>query len=233
MSEPSAVVPLSALRKAIAARMVEAKRTIPHFRLVADFEMSALFAQREQFNIINPTDKVSLNDCVIKACASTLMEHPGVNIQLVGQEVHQYSDADISVVIAIEGGLATPVVRGANRMGLREIAAHVKSLAARAAARKLNMHDILGGTFSISNLGSYGVDQFDAIINPPQCAILAVGRARPRLLVLDNGETHVAKVLRATLSVDHRAIDGVTGAAFLATLRQKLEQPQELFAVDA
>lgn len=229
MADPYTTLPLSPLRKVIAARMAEATRTIPHFRLVADIEIDALLKVREQMNAVHPDARVSVNDYLIKACATVLMEHPPVNIQLVGDAIHQYQTADISVVMAVEGGLATPVIRAADTKNVQEIAAEVKALSARAAAKQLKMNEILGGSFSISNLGGYGVEQFDAIINPPQCAILAVGRAKPRVVVSDDGEPCVRTVLRATLSVDHRTIDGATGGAFLASLRQKLEQPGDLF----
>jgi pyruvate dehydrogenase E2 component (dihydrolipoamide acetyltransferase) len=228
MAEPYTAVALSPLRRVIAARMSETVRTIPHFRLVADIEMGALFAWRKLLNAEDSSIKVSVNDCMIKACAMALMECPAVNIQLVGDEIHQYHQADISVVIAVEGGLSTPVVRAANRKGLREIAAEAQALAARAAAGRLRMDEILGGTFSVSNLGAYGVEQFDAIINAPQCAILAVGQAKPKMTVAEDGNSRVATVLRVTLSLDHRAIDGATGAAFLKVLRQTLEDPRGL-----
>lgn len=224
------VKPLLPLRKAVAARMIEAASTIPHFHLVADIKVDQLFALRAKLNGSLAADtKISVNDCMIKACASALMEHPIVNAQLVGHEVRQYHDADISVVVAVEGGLSTPVIRHANRKSLQEISAEVKALAVRAAAGQLKMSEIVGGSFSISNLGGYGVEQFDAIINPPQCAILAVGCARRRVIATDSGDVGVVTMLRATLSVDHRAIDGAVGAAFLSTLQQLLEQPRDLF----
>jgi pyruvate dehydrogenase E2 component (dihydrolipoamide acetyltransferase) len=230
MAEPYRAVQLTPLRKIIAARMTEAKRTIPHFRVMIDVELDALLALRGQVNAAQPEAKVSVNDCLVKAAAAALMEHPGINCQLVGDEIHQYHEADISVVIAVEGGLSTPVIRHANRKTVQDIAMEVKTLAARAAKGQLKMNEIVGGSFSISNLGGYGVEQFDAIINPPQCAILAVGCAKRRMIVNDSDETRIATVLRATLSVDHRAIDGVSAAAFLETLRQTLQQPQALFA---
>jgi pyruvate dehydrogenase E2 component (dihydrolipoamide acetyltransferase) len=217
--------PLSPLRKIIAARMTEAKRTIPHFRLVADIEVDALLAVREKLNAAQSQAKITVNDCLVRGCATALMAHPAINCQLVGEEIHHYHQADISVVIAVEGGLSTPVIRAADRKSVREIGAEVKTLAGRAAQGQLKMNEILGGSFSISNLGGLGVDQFDAIINPPQCAILAVGRAKPRMVVSARGETRVATVLRATLSLDHRAIDGAGGAAFLQTLREIVEAP--------
>lgn len=224
------VLPLSPLRKVIAERMTEAKRTIPHFRLVSDIAMDAVIRMRKEVNAAHPDAAISLNDCIIKACAAALMKHPDVNCQLVDEQLHQFAQADISVVTAVDGGLSTPVIRAANLKSLQQIAAEVKGLAARAAKGQLRMSEILGGSFSISNLGGYGVDQFDAIINPPQCAILAVGRAQPKMTVSDQGEARIATLMRVTLSVDHRAIDGVAGAQFLRTLRQNLEQPEGLLA---
>lgn len=228
MAEAYTAVALSPLRKAIAARMTEAVRTIPHFRLTMDIEMDALLAWRGRINAAQPASSVSINDCLIKACASALMEHPALNSQFVGDTIHRYHTADISVVVAVEGGLATPVIREANRKSVQEISAEVRALATRAAARQLRMEEITGGSFSISNLGAYGVDQFDAIINPPQCAILAVGRAKRQLVVRDGSESQIATLLRATLSVDHRTIDGAVAAEFLATLRRTIEAPDGL-----
>lgn len=228
MAEPYAVIALSPLRKVIAARMVEAKRTIPHFRLAADIELDALLDLRRELREQNTDAALSLNDLLIKACASALIDTPAVNIQWVDGEIHQYRAADISVVTAIEGGLSTPIIRSAESKTIWEISREVKELAARAAKNALKVDEVLGGSFSVSNLGMYGVDQFDAIINPPQCAILAVGSAKPRCLVSPEREVHIATVLRTTLSVDHRAIDGATAAAFLAALRRRLEQPEHL-----
>jgi len=230
MAEAYTSVPLSPLRKVIAARMAEAARTIPHFRVVVDIEMDALLSWRARINA-SSADKVSINDCLVKACASALMEHPAINAQFVGDAIHQYHSADISIVVAVDGGLATPVIRGADRKSVQEIAVESKALATRAAARQLRMDEITGGSFSISNLGAYGVEQFDAIINPPQCAILAVGSAKRRLVIRDNGESQLATVLCATLSVDHRAIDGAVAAKFLATLRGMVEAPGVLETV--
>jgi len=230
MTDAYTVVRLSPLRKLIAARMVEAKRTIPHFHLIAEIEMDALLKLRTEVNSDYPERRISINDCVIKACASALMMHPAVNIQFQGEEIHQYHQADISVIVAVEGGLSMPIVRAADRKSVHAIAEEVKALSKRAGAGQLKLNEILGGSFTISNLGAYAVDQFDAIINPPQCAILAVGAIKPRVAVNPDGAVCVAKLLRATLSIDHRAIDGMAGAAFLATLRQALEQPQGIFA---
>lgn len=227
--EAYTVKALSPLRKVIAARMSEAARTIPHFRVAVDIEMDALLALRVKANAANPTTQITVNDCFVKGCASALMLHPSINVQLIGDEIHQYHQADVSVVTAIDGGLSTPVVRNANRKSIRDISAEVKALAARAATGQLKISEISGGSFSISNLGSRGVVQFDAIINAPQCAILAVGGAHRQYIARRDGEMRVATILRATLSVDHRAIDGAGAAEFLTTLRDVLEQPQDLF----
>lgn len=222
------VIPLSPLRKIIAARMTEAKQTIPHYRISVDIEMDTLLALRKQFTIDNPNSKVSVNDVVIKACANALMENPAINSQLIGDEIHQYQQADIAIVIAVDGGLSTPIVRHANDKSVQDISLEIKDLASRAAAGQLKMDEILGGSFSISNLGMYGVEQFDAIINPPQCAILAIGTAKQQGIVKD-GELAIATMLRATLSLDHRAIDGASGAEFLAHLKSQLEKPHRLY----
>lgn len=222
-------VPLTPLRKIIAARMTEAKQTIPHYRIAMDIEVDALLALRKQFNADNPDTKVSVNDFVIKACANALMENPSINIQLIDNAIHQYDQADISVVIAVEGGLSTPVIRNANDKSVQAIASEVKDLAAKAQQGGLKMDEIMGGTFSLSNLGMYGVDQFDAIINPPQCAILAVGAATPRPII-KTGKVTVATMMRVNLSLDHRAIDGATGAQFLSIFREQLQHPEGLLA---
>ena len=224
MTDHYQAIPLTPLRKIIAARMTEAKQTIPHYRVSTDIEMDTLLALRKKHNEKNPNDKVSVNDFIIKACATALMESPSINIQLVDDEIHQYQQADISVVIAVEGGLSTPVICNANNKTVTEIAAEVKDLSTRAQNGTLKMAEILGGTFSISNLGMYGVDQFDAIINPPQCAILAIGSAKPQPIIKD-GEITVATVMRVSLSLDHRTIDGAIGAQFLSVLREQLQNP--------
>jgi pyruvate dehydrogenase E2 component (dihydrolipoamide acetyltransferase) len=159
------------------------------------------------------------------------MDVPEVNVQWAENELHQFASADISIVIAVEGGLATPILRKAEAKSVWEISAEVKALAARARRNELKMSEILGGSFSLSNLGMYGVDEFDAIINPPQCAILAVGVARPRCIAARAGEPRVATMMRVTLSADHRAIDGVVGARFLAALKSRIETPSQLGAV--
>lgn len=232
MAEHYVVLPLTPLRKVIAGRMAEAKRTIPHFRLVADLEMDALLILRRELRRREPERDLSLNDLVIKACATALTDAPAINCQWVEGEIHQYRTADISVVTAVEGGLSTPIVRNAQSKTIWQISSEVKDLTARAARHALRMDDVLGGTFSISNLGMYGVDQFDAIVNPPQCAILAIGRAKPCFVPSEDGSARVATLMRVTLSVDHRALDGVAAAKFLSALRTRVEQPAHMTATE-
>jgi pyruvate dehydrogenase E2 component (dihydrolipoamide acetyltransferase) len=232
MSEDYLVRPLSPMRKVIAARMSDAKRTIPHFRLMADIEVDALLARRTELRPARPGTALSLSDLLIKAAAQALMDVPEVNVQWADNALHQFASADISIVTAVEGGLATPIVRQAQLKSIWQIATEVKDLTARAARNELRMDEIMGGSFSISNLGMYGVDQFDAVINPPQCAILAIGAARARCVASRDLEPRVATVMRVTLSADHRAIDGVAGARFLSALRRCIEAPQQIGAAD-
>ncbi|UVC15399.1 2-oxo acid dehydrogenase subunit E2 [Mesorhizobium onobrychidis] len=221
-------IPLTPLRKAIAARMTQAKQTIPHFRLVANLEIDALLRWRAAINDTDPTKKTSVNDCLIKAVAASLVDNPALNCQITDTAIHRFHSADISVVIALEGGLATPVIRGAEAKSVVEISAEVKNFAERAGRNALNLSEISGGSFSISNLGGYGVEQFDAIINAPQCAILAVGKAEPRVVADRIGKTKVATMLTCTLSVDHRAVDGVEASKFLHGLRDVILDPDRL-----
>jgi len=220
---------LSPLRRVIAARMTEAKQSIPHYRVSMAIQMDSVIAQRKILNANNPKTRISVNDFIIKAVALALMEKPALNSQLVGNQLHQYAQADISIIVAVEGGLATPILRNVNSKSLQQIAEEVKALAAKAVAGKLKRQDIEGGTFSISNLGKYGVDQFDAIINPPQVAILAVGSAIPQPVARE-GKVVIVSMMRASLSLDHRAIDGAVGAEFLGLLKAHLEHPEKLLS---
>jgi pyruvate dehydrogenase E2 component (dihydrolipoamide acetyltransferase) len=216
------------MRRAIAARMSESKRTIPHFRLVADIQIDELLARRKELLQRRPDRPLSLNDLLIKACAQALTDVPDVNVQWAEKELHRFHSADIAIVTAVKGGLTTPIVRAADSKSVWQIAAEVKELTARAARNELRIGEIFGGSFSISNLGMYAVDQFDAIINPPQCAILAVGQGKPRCVALQDLRVGIATVARMTLSVDHRAIDGVIAAEFLSALRARIETPSDL-----
>jgi len=228
MADAYTARPLSPLRRAIAARMIESKQSIPHFRVAVDLEVDALMHFRRELRERNPEVSVSLNDVLIKACARALMDVPAVNIQWAGTEIREYRSADVSVVMALEGGgLSTPIIRAAESKSVCELSREVRELGRRAARGALRMDEILGGTFSLSNLGMHGADRFDAIINPPQCAILAVGAATPRVVVTDERTTRIATMMTATLSCDHRAIDGATGAKFLSALKHHIAYPVE------
>ncbi|MBT5074875.1 MAG: pyruvate dehydrogenase complex dihydrolipoamide acetyltransferase [Kordiimonadaceae bacterium] len=224
---PYEVIKLSNMRKVIAKRLTESKQNVPHFYLSVDIELDNLLAARKNLNAMSDEYKISVNDFVIKACAMALIKVPEANVQFHGDVMHQFKRADISVAVAIEGGLITPVVRGAEQKGLRAISDETKDLAKRAHAGKLAPEEYSGGTFSISNMGMMGIKQFDAVINPPQAAILAVGSGEQRPVV-KNGELSVATVMTVTLSCDHRAIDGAVGAAYLGALKMFLQEPSTM-----
>ncbi|HEY2683828.1 MAG TPA: dihydrolipoamide acetyltransferase family protein [Steroidobacteraceae bacterium] len=226
-SAPDAAAPnrvkLSATRMTIARRMSESKQTIPHYRLVIDVEVGALLDKARALK----SEGVSLNDCLVRLCATTLVKHPAVNAQLIGDEILEFPQADISIAVATDYGLVTPIIRAADTKSARQIAKETKALGLRARSSSLSRQEISGGTCTVSNLGMYGIDRFDAIINPPQVAILAIGSISERL-VARNGVPTVAKMLTLTASFDHRAVDGAVGAAFLATLRSAIEAPSDL-----
>jgi pyruvate dehydrogenase E2 component (dihydrolipoamide acetyltransferase) len=217
------------MRKVIAKRLAESKRTIPHFYLTVNIELDRLLALRAELNAKSPKEgpgafKLSVNDLLIKACGVALRRHPNVNAAWTEEAILQFEDVDVSVAVAIPDGLITPIIRGADRLGLAAISNNMKDLAARAKAGKLKPEEFQGGGFSISNLGMYGISEFAAIINPPQAAILAVGAGELRPVIKD-GEIKTATVMSATLSADHRVVDGAAGAEFLATLKGLLEEP--------
>ncbi len=218
-------VPLSGMRKVIARRLAEAKSTIPHFYLEVDCEIDALLELRETLNAqSNGQYKLSVNDFVIKAAALALRQVPEANTAWIDNTMVQFREVDISVAVATDGGLITPIVRQADRIGLSSISAEVKVLATRAREGRLQPAEYQGGSFTISNLGMYGVRAFSAIINPPQSCILAVGAAERRAVV--KGDACVpATVMSCTLSVDHRAVDGAVGAQFIAAFKALIEQP--------
>ena len=216
------VIAMTPMRKAIARRLTEAKQQIPHFYLRRRVRADRLLAARG-----GSTVRASVNDYLVRAVALALIEVPGVNIQVHGTEVHHFTSADIAIAVATEKGLLTPVLRGAEQMSLAEIGEAIADLAARARAGKLKQDEIEGGSFSMSNLGPYGVEQFDAIINPPQGAILAIGAARPEPID-DEGAIRIVPVLHLSLSCDHRAIDGADGARFLAAMADLIEHPERL-----
>ena len=215
----------SKMRQVIAQRLSESIGPIPTFYLTVEIEMDAVLSLRKKINEDLPdTHKVSVNDIIIKASASALVKHPWVNASYRDSAVRFYEDADIGVAVAVEDGLITPVIRSANRKGFVEIAQEVKSLASKARDRKLQPEEYTGATFSISNLGMFGIKEFTAIINPPEAAIIAVGGAEAVPVVRD-GQVVVRNIMNVTMSCDHRVIDGATGAKFLKTFKDMLEQP--------
>lgn len=216
---------LSTMRKTIARRLTESKQQIPHFYLTVDCEIDELLAMRKTLNDkADGAYKLSVNDMVIKAAAIALRRVPKANASWTDEGVKLYKSADISVAVAIEGGLITPVVRQADNKGLEAISSEMKSLSEKARDGKLGPEEYQGGTFSISNLGMYGIKEFSAVINPPQACILAVGAGAQRPVVKD-GALAVATVMSCTLSVDHRAVDGAIGAEYLSAYKRLIEDP--------
>ncbi len=221
-------IPLSKLRQAIARRMTEAKTTIPHFYVTSEYKMDSLLDLRRQFNNLLPEgEKVSVNDFIVKAAALALRQFPNLNASLDGNSILRHAAVDIGVAVSVEGGLLTVVCKDADAKPLRQIAAEVKAMAGRAREGKVKPEDIEGSTFSVSNLGMYDVENFTAIINPPEAAILAIGSAR-ELPVVENGIVKTGWRMKATLSVDHRVSDGAEAAKFMQALRVYLEEPVRL-----
>ncbi len=224
-------VPVSQMRKAIAKRLVTSIGPVPTFYLTVDIDMTRLMAARESVNqrLEARGIKTSINDFIVKAVAVALARHPEVNAQWAETTIRRYNRVHIGIAVAIEDGLITPVVRDANLKGIAEIAAEVRELAGRAREKKLTPEEYSGSTFSISNLGMFGIDEFTAIINPPEAGILAVGAVTERVVV-EAGAMVVRPRMRITMSCDHRVIDGATGARFLQTLRDHLEEPAMMLA---
>jgi pyruvate dehydrogenase E2 component (dihydrolipoamide acetyltransferase) len=225
-------VMLDGMRRTIAARLLQAKQTIPHFYVSADVEIDRLKALREEVNAAAPKDrdgaplfKLSLNDFIIRALALALQRVPAANAVWAGDRILRFRHADIGVAVALEGGLITPIVRGADTKSVSAISAEMKDLAARARAKKLKPHEYEGGSAAVSNLGMYGVREFAAIINPPHATILAVGAARRQAVEKADGSVGFASMLTATLSCDHRVVDGALGAELLAAFKGYIEQP--------
>ena len=225
-------VALDGMRRVIADRLTEAKQTIPHFYLRRDIQLDTLLKLRSEMNtgLEARGVKLSVNDFIIKACAMALQSVPAANAVWAGDRVLQMEASDISVAVAIEGGLFTPVLLDADSKSLSKLAVEMKDLAARARSRKLAPNEYQGGSFSISNLGMMGIDNFDAVINPPQGAILAVGAGKKRPVVGADGTLSVATVMSVTMSVDHRVIDGALGAELLDAIVHNLENPLSMLA---
>jgi len=216
-------VPLTPMRKAIARRLTESKTTVPHFYVTADCRVDELLALRRNVNAAAAL-KVSLNDFIVKAVAGALIEVPDANAIWNGDSIRRYEGADIAVAVAVDGGLLTPVLRDVHTASLSAIATQTSDLARRARDGRLQQHELEGGSFSVSNLGMFGVTEFSAILNPPQSGILAVGGAVQRPVVVD-GELRVGTVMTVTLSADHRVIDGAVAAAWMAAFVKRIENP--------
>ncbi|MFN0279408.1 MAG: pyruvate dehydrogenase complex dihydrolipoamide acetyltransferase [Pyrinomonadaceae bacterium] len=215
----------SQMRRVIASRLAESIGPIPTFYLTVEIEVDNTLDLRKKVNAtVSEEQKISVNDIIVKAAAMALVKHPFANSSYQDKTIRFYNQADIGVAVAIEDGLITPVIRGANLKGFLEIAAEIKDLAAKARGRKLQPEEYTGATFSISNLGMFGIKEFTAIINPPEAGILAVGGAAPTPVVRE-GEIAIRNIMNVTMSCDHRVIDGATGAKFLQTFKQMLEQP--------
>ncbi len=229
---PHEEVTLDGMRKTIAARLTEAKQSVPHFYLRRDIQLDALLKFRSQLNKqLEPRGiKLSVNDFIIKACALALQQVPDANAVWAGDRVLKLEKSDVAVAVAIEGGLFTPVILDSDTKSLSALSTEMKDLASRARDRKLAPHEYVGGSFAISNLGMFGIDNFDAIINPPHAAILAVGAGAKKPVVGEDGELTAATVMSVTLSVDHRVIDGALGADLLNAIKDNLESPMVMLA---
>jgi len=225
------LVPLDGMKKTIARRMTASFRDVPHFPLTIDLEIDALLAARAKLNaLLEPEGvKASVNDLVIKAAAIALIRAPDANASYTPEGIARHHHADIAVAVAVDGGLITPIVRQAEAKGVGQIAREMKDLAERARARKLKPEEYQGGTFSISNLGMYGIRSFASIINEPHGAILSVGAGEKRPVVRD-GELAVATVMTVTLTCDHRVVDGAIGARFLSAFKVLVEDPVTMIA---
>tara|TARA_R110002111_G_scaffold116528_3_gene177929 strand:+ start:1554 stop:2849 length:1296 start_codon:yes stop_codon:yes gene_type:complete len=229
---PFEEVKLDGMRKTIAARLTEAKQSVPHFYLRRDIQLDALMKFRATLNkqLEGRGVKLSVNDFIIKACALALQQVPEANAVWAGDRTLKFTKSDVAVAVAIEGGLFTPVLRDSEMKSLSALSSEMKDLATRARDRKLAPHEYQGGSFAISNLGMFGIDNFDAIINPPHSAILAVGAGVKKPIVGADGELTVGIVMSTTLSVDHRVIDGALGANLLNAIKDNLENPMTMLA---
>lgn len=221
----SDLIPVTSTRKVIATRLQQSMQDAPHFYLNMDIELDQLIAMRKSMNAALPDDqKISINDMIIKCAAATLIKVPEVNASWEGDHIRQWHHADIAVAVALDAGLVTPIVWGADMMSLSSVSAKMKDLVGKAQSGKLKLEEFSGGSFTISNLGMYGITSFTAVINPPHGAILAIGAGR-EVPVVKDGQVTVATVMTATLSGDHRVIDGAVGAKWMAAFKSYVENP--------
>ncbi|MGE3598498.1 MAG: dihydrolipoamide acetyltransferase family protein [Dehalococcoidia bacterium] len=224
---PSTRQALSTMRRTIGARLRESKQNAPHFYLSVDIELDAVLALRERLKESAVAEVPTVNDCVVAAVARALMEVPAINARFEDSHIRYFEYANVGVAVALDSGLVVPVIREASRKDLTMLGREMRTLAERARTRRLTPDDYRGGTFTVSNLGMFGIREFIAIVNPPQAAILALGQGVPRPVVRD-GAIVAATVMTATLSADHRVVDGVVGARFLQALQSRLQVPAQL-----
>jgi pyruvate dehydrogenase E2 component (dihydrolipoamide acetyltransferase) len=224
-------IPLTNMRKTVARRLVESMQSAPHFYLTIQVDVEALLGLRAELNqrLADEGVKLSVNDLLIKACAVTLRAHPDINVSWAGDKILRHRRVHVGIAVAVDGGLIVPVVRDTDQKSVSQISKDAKALIERARIGKLRPEDYTGGTFTISNLGMFGIDQFTAVINPPEAAILAVGTTNEEPIVRD-GQLATRQRMKLTLSIDHRALDGATGAQFLAALKATLEEPLRILA---
>jgi pyruvate dehydrogenase E2 component (dihydrolipoamide acetyltransferase) len=224
-------IPLSNMRKTVARRLVESMEAAPHFYLTIQVDADALLGLRAELNqrLAAEGTKLSVNDLLVKACAVTLRAHPEINVSWGGDKILLHRRVHVGIAVAVEGGLIVPVVRDADAKSVSQISREAKALIERARAGKLRPDEFTGGTFTVSNLGMFGIDQFTAVINPPEAAILAVGTTSSEPVVRD-GQLATRQRMKLTMSIDHRAVDGATGAQFLADLKAILEEPLRILA---
>jgi pyruvate dehydrogenase E2 component (dihydrolipoamide acetyltransferase) len=224
-------VPVTNMRRTVARRLVESMQSAPHFYLTIQVDVDALLELRGELNrrLADEGVKLSVNDLLVKACAVTLRAHPDINASWAGDKILRHRRIHVGIAVAVEGGLIVPVVRDTDQKSVSQISREAKALAERARAGKLRPDEFTGGTFTVSNLGMFGIDQFTAVINPPEAAILAVGTTSPEPVVRD-GQLATRQRMKLTMSIDHRAVDGATGAQFLADLKSVLEEPLRILA---
>jgi pyruvate dehydrogenase E2 component (dihydrolipoamide acetyltransferase) len=227
---PSSVVALSTMRRTVGARLLDSKRNAPHFYLSVDIELDPVMELRGRLKQEHGDEAPSVNDFIVAAVARALRQVPEMNARIEGTQLRLFQAANVGVAVALSGGLVVPVIRRADSMGLMALGAEIRAAAARARSNKLTPDDYRGGTFTVSNLGMYGIREFVAILNPPQAGILALGQAAPRAVVRD-GMICAATLLTATLSADHRVVDGAVGARFLTAVQSILQAPESLLTV--
>lgn len=218
------VVEVSSMRQIIAQRLVESKQTIPHFYLTVDCQVDKLVSLKNEINLADENNKVTINDLVIKAVALSMKKFPDINSSWIDRKILKYSNIDISIAVALDDGLITPIVKTADKKGILSISKEVKDLVSRARSGKLKPEEFQGGGFTISNLGMFGIKTFSAIINPPQSCIMAVGTSKKQPIVV-NEKIEIAEIMTVTLSVDHRTVDGALGAKFLNAFKHYIENP--------